>query len=107
MYDTKMRVDMVEQCVNVLHRKRQNRLTAMLCALCLILTGSLVEVIGALGGRGQGRVTGLYGTTMLFEDAGSYVLVGVIAFIAAVVITVLCIRYQEKQKKSCEKNGGE
>ena len=103
MYDTETRVAMVVRRVNVLHRKRENRLTAMLAALCLMLTASPTGVIGVFGGRGQGRVAGLYGTTMLFEDAGGYVLVGVIAFIAAVVITVLCIRYRERRKKSCDK----
>ncbi|WP_242822980.1 hypothetical protein [Syntrophobotulus glycolicus] len=94
---------MVAQRVNVLHRKREKRLSEALSALCLMLTGSLVGAIGALGGRGQGSVTGLYGATMLFEDAGGYVLVGVIAFAAAVAITVLCIHYREKRKKICDK----
>ena len=102
MYHTETRVAMVTRRVNVLHGKRENRLTAMLSMLCLMLTSGLVAEIGALGGRGQGRVTGLYGTTMLFEDAGGYVLVGVLAFVAAVVITVLCIRYREKEKKICK-----
>lgn len=103
MYDTETRVAMVARRVNVLHRKRENRLAAMLSMLCLMLTASLTGAIGALGGRGQGSVTGLYGTTMLFEDAGGYVLVGVLAFAAAVAITVLCIRYREKGKKRCKK----
>lgn len=103
MYDTEMRVAMVEQRLDVLHRKREKRLTGALSMLCLMLTVSLTAAIGALGGRGKGGVTGLYGATMLFEDAGGYVLVGVIAFIAAVSITVLCIRYREKGKKICDK----
>ena len=99
MYDIKMRVVIVTRLVYMLHRKRENRLTAKLSLLCFILTGSLIGVIRAWGGGGQGRVTGLYGTTMLLEDAGGYVLVGVMAFILAVVITVLCIRYRERRQK--------
>ena len=36
---------------------------------------------------------------LLHENAGGYVLVGVTAFTAAVVITVLCIRYRERTRK--------
>ena len=38
-------------------------------------------------------VTGMYGTILLYGDAGGYVLVAVASFILAVVITTLCIRY--------------
>ena len=105
MYDTQTRVAMVVRRVNLLHRKRENRLAAMLSMLCLMLTVSLTGAIGALGGRSQGYVPGLYGATMLFEDAGGYVLVGVLAFVAAVVITVRCIRYWEKGKKTGKQYG--
>ena len=104
MYDIKMRVVIVTRRVSMLHRKRENRLTARLSVLCLMLMGSLIGVIRAWGGGGQGRVTGLYGTMMLLKDAGGYVLVGVIAFILAVAITVLCIRYREREKKIQDKH---
>ena len=99
MYDSEMRVAMVKHRVSVLHRKRENCLSAMLSALCLLLMGSLVGVISAFSGKGQSCVRGLYGATMLFEDAGGYVLVGALAFVVAVAITVLCIHYREKVKK--------
>lgn len=107
MYDTQTRVAMVTRRVTMLHRKRENRLAAMLSMLCLMLTGGLIGAIGAFGDQGQGYVSGLYGATMLFEDAGGYVLVGVITFAAAVAITVLCIRHREKgkEKKICKQYG--
>ena len=97
MYDSEMRVAMVKHRVGVLHRKRENCLSAMLSALCLLLTGCLAGAISAFSGKGQSCVPGLYGATMLFEDAGGYVLVGALAFVTAVAITVLCIRYREKK----------
>lgn len=36
---------------------------------------------------------------LLREDAGGYVLVGVAAFTAAVVLTVVCMRLHEREKK--------
>lgn len=109
MYDTQMRVAMVAQRVKVLRRKKENRLNAMLSAFSLILTGSIAGMISVCGGGGQSRVVGLYGTTMLFEDVGGYVLVSVLAFITAVVITIkkikeeryIWIREQKKYHFQC------
>ena len=41
----------------------------------------------------------MYGTILLHEDAGGYVLVAVISFTVAVVITALCIKFQKKMDK--------
>jgi hypothetical protein len=43
----------------------------------------------------------VFGAMLLREDAGGYVLVGVVCFAAAVVITALCfrLRKRENQKK--------
>ena len=46
---------------------------------------------------------GLYGSILLHEGASGYVVVGVLSFTAAVVITVLCIRYRKKCAKKEEK----
>ncbi len=45
---------------------------------------------------------GRFGAMLLREDAGGYVLVAVVSFAAAAVITALCIRLRirEKQKKA-------
>jgi len=94
--NAEVRKAMVECRVAVLRRKHKRRMAAVLTMLCLITTVSLGGVAAALIGERQGSVAGLYGSTMLLEDAGGYVLVGVIAFSLAVVITVLCIRYLEK-----------
>ena len=55
--------------------------------------------MGHFPGRSPGAVQGLNGATMLLENAGSYVLVGVICFIAAVVVTVFCTRLRKNNKQ--------
>ena len=42
----------------------------------------------------------MYGAILLHEDAGGYVLVAVISFTVAVVITALCIKFRKKGQKS-------
>ena len=44
-------------------------------------------------------ITGMYGTILLHEGAGGYVLVAVISFTVAVVITALCIKFRKKDKR--------
>lgn len=42
---------------------------------------------------------GMYGSILLHEDAGGYIMVAIISFIAAVIITFICIKYKEKEDR--------
>lgn len=99
MYDTEKRMTMVERRVTMLLRKKVKRQIQMMSILCFTLAGSLVWLTGALTDGGKGHVPMLYGSTMLLEDTGGYVLTGVLSFSAAVVITVLCIRHRSIKSK--------
>ena len=98
MYDTATRVGLVKKRV---HQKR--RAFFGLSALCLLLFASLVEALTAFTGFDHSAALSMYGSILLYEDAGGYVLVGVISFIAAVVITVLCIKYRDWKKRKPSK----
>ena len=101
MYDTVRRVALVKQRVRENTRRRQRREAISLSAFCLMLFTALAKVADALIVRGQTAAQGVFGTMLLREDAGGYVLVAVVSFAAAVVITALCfrLRIREKQKK--------
>lgn len=99
MLDTTERIKKVKLRVRKLQRKSKTRLISAFSALSIILSLSLVGVIGVITGGSSGNVTGLYGTMLLYEDAGGYALVGIIAFAAGVIITVLCLRYRRNIKK--------
>lgn len=102
LLDTDKRTTRVEQCVRALRRRRR-RLTAALYFLCAVLAAglylSLARGPGSGLAPGRGLVPGLYGATLLSEEAGGYVLMGVLAFAAGVALTVLCIRHREKRKR--------
>ena len=76
--------------------RREKRLTALLGLICFFPAAGLYML--ALGSRGLiGRSTEMYtGSTMLFNEYGGYVLVGVIAFLIGVVLTVVIRRHLEK-----------
>ena len=101
MYDTAKRVALVKQRVRENTRRRQRREAISLSAACMLLFAVLTQAAGIVVGPGQPEAWGAFGAMLLREDAGGYVLVGVVCFAAAVVITALCfqLRKRENQKK--------
>ena len=101
MYDTARRVALVKQRVRENTRRRQRREAISLSAACMLLCAVLTQAAGTIVRPGQTAAWGAFGAMLLREDAGGYVLVGVVCFATAVVITALCfrLRSREKQKK--------
>ena len=101
MYDTARRVALVKQRVRENTRRRQRREVISLSAACILLCAALMQAAGTVVAPGQTAAWGVFGAMLLREDAGGYVLVAVVSFAAAVVITVLCfrLRKRENQKK--------
>ena len=101
MYDTARRVALVEQRVRENTRRRQRRGIYGLSAACMLLFTVLMQTAGTVVGPGQTAAWGVFGAMLLREDAGGYVLVGVVSFAAAAAITALCfrLRNRENQKK--------
>ena len=63
----------------------------------MLLCTVLMQAAGMIIGKGQTATRGVFGTMLLREDAGGYVLVGVVCFAAAVVITALCFHLRKKE----------
>ena len=101
MYDTARRVALVKQRVRENTRRRQRRSIYGLSAMCMLLFAVLMQAADALIAPGQTAAWGSFGAMLLREDAGGYVLVAVVSFAAAVIITALCfqLRKRENQKK--------
>ena len=101
MYDTARRVALVKQRVRENTRRRQRREVISLSAACMLRFAVLMQAAGPVVGPGQPEAWGVFGAMLLREDAGGYVLVGVVCFAAAAAITALCfrLRNREKQKK--------
>ena len=101
MYDTARRVTLVKQRVWENTRRRQRRGSYGLSAMCMLLFAALMQAAGTVVGPGQTAAWGVFGAMLLREDAGGYVLVAVVSFAAAAVITALCfrLRKRENQKK--------
>ena len=101
MYDTARRVELVKRQIRKNTRRRQKRGIGRLSAVCMLLFAALMQTADRVVGQGQTAAWGGFGAMLLREDAGGYVLVGVVSFAAAVVIPALCfrLRIMENQKK--------
>ena len=101
MYHTTRRVALVKQRVRENTRRRQRHEAISLSAACMLLFAVLMQAADALIAPGQTAAWGSFGAMLLREDAGGYVLVGVVSFTAAAAFTALCfrLRNRENQKK--------
>ena len=99
MYDTARRVALVKQRVRENTRRRQRRGIYGLSAACMLLCAALTQAAGTLVAPGQTAAWGNFGAMLLRQDAGGYVLVAVVSFAAAVVITALCFRLRSKENR--------
>ena len=105
MYDTARRVALVKQRVRENTRRRQRRGIYGLSAMCMLLFAVLMQAAGTVVGPGQPEAWGAFGAMLLREDAGGYVLVAVVSFAAAVVITALCYPAQNQRKPEKRRGG--
>ena len=103
MYDTARRVALVKQRVRENTRRRHRCEAISLSAVCMLLFVVLMQAAGTVVGSGQPEAWGVFGAMLLREDAGGYVLVAVVSFAAAVVITALCFRLRNRENR--RKNG--
>ena len=99
MYDTARRVALVKQRVRENTRRRQRREAISLSAACMLLCAALTQAADAFAVQGQTTAWGSFGAMLLREDAGGYVLVGVVSFAAAAAITALCFRLRNRENR--------
>jgi H+/Cl- antiporter ClcA len=106
MLNTEQRAAKILRRTQILKKQRAIKADTALASLCCLLTVMLVGAFNTVSGEGRAvRVSELYGSMLLYDGAGGYVLVGVIAFAAAVAITVLCVRYRDKHSSRGKNDG--
>ena len=93
------RVEAMHERGRLLRRARDKTINTVLGTVSFFMLAGIV-VIALLSGGGLHPVgdIGQTGSSLLYEGVGGYVLVAVISFTAAVVITVLCMRWNSRKK---------
>ena len=93
------RIALVKARTRALARRRERKRLLGLSAVSICLTAALLDAIVRLGGAGHSLSAGeLAGSSLLADSAGGYVLVAVLSFAAAVVVTTLCFRLRRRQE---------
>ena len=83
--------------------RRERRENGALSAAAAVVTACLLLVIYGGGTAHLGGTAGLYsGSMMMFENAGAYVLVAMLAFMAGVAVTVALLHRRNKSENGTE-----
>ena len=109
-----MKYDPGDMLREIMHRRaillerRQRRKTRALACTALVLTGLLTVAIGT-GARAVcvGSNQSVYGSFLLADAAGGFVLTAVLAFILGVAVTQLCVRYRRRKTMENQRNADE
>lgn len=79
--------------------RRDRRACRMLSGTAGALVAVLVLVIALLPGKVTVASSGsVYGSFLLSQEAGGYVLASVVAFALGVAVTLLCLKIRERRK---------
>ena len=104
MMTNEERIQALHVRMAALQRQQERRKTGAIGASSVVLTVCLLFMVFS-GGMHPGGAAGLYsGATMLFEGAGPYVLIAVVAFMAGVIVTVAIIKNRKKENSQISEN---
>ncbi|MCR4991956.1 MAG: hypothetical protein K6A45_02820 [Lachnospiraceae bacterium] len=99
MRTNRQRIDMMHELAYKKKRKIEERMIKTLGAVSFGIFALLIGWIYIADGRMHSIADADFaGNSLLSADAGGYVLTAVISFIAAVAITIICIKINEKNK---------
>jgi uncharacterized membrane protein len=93
-----MQIREIHRRTRLRRRRYENRVIRELTVLCLLLLAASDLVLHHVQKPGMAAVRDAYGTVLLRDGAGAYIVVGIVAFVVGVVLTVLCSRYRKGKK---------
>ena len=104
MRNNSERIEAMHERAKRIKRAKDKRINSVLGACsALLLVGIVVFATLMGGGLHPINNIGETGSSLLDEEVGGYVLVAVTSFMVAVVVTVLCIKWNNKRKNSEDK----
>lgn len=103
MRSTEERMQCIRERASDMRKEEKKRSVLGLGSASLALLVFLVESVRLAGQSLQSDIDiHLSGSSLLSSEAGGYVLVAAVSFSAAVLITVICMRWQRKKKERNE-----
>ena len=105
MYNNQKRVELVKRRIYERNCQQQRHGIYGLSTACMVLFAFLAGTLHVVAGHTQMAAQGMYGSVLLYKDAGSYVLVSVVSFVLAVAVTLCCIRLRDRERGIRERKG--
>ena len=96
---TEKRVREIQRRTRRYRRRYENRVLSSLAAFSLFLLAGIGVLLQDVQLHGISTVAEGYSSVLLRENAGAYIVVGVVAFVTGVILTVLCIQYNKRKKQ--------
>ena len=93
---TEIRVREIRHRTRRYRRRRENCELFSLTVFGLFLLAGIGVLFRSVQTSGVAAVADGYGGVLLQDGAGAYVIVGIVAFVIGVSVTVLCIRLKNK-----------
>ena len=102
---TEIRVREIRRRTRRYRRRRENCELFSLTVFGLFLLAGIGVLFRSVQTSGVASVADGYGSVLLREDAGAYIVVGIAAFVVGVTLTVICIRLKKKKTNRTEDAG--
>ena len=84
----------------IVRARQRQRVKKVLEGMSVVLVAMLVMVMRQVPFTMNTESNGYYGTLMLGSEAGIYIIVGMICFILGVLITLITIKYRDKDTET-------
>ena len=99
------RIDRMHKRVQEMKKRHEKTVLAVMGTLSAFLGIILIAAsVYTIGGSGVITDTAMAGSSMLAESAGGYVLVALISFTVAVLITAFCLRSRMRKEGKLHEN---
>ena len=104
---TEIRVRQIRRRTRQYRLRYEARILRCLTVLSLFLLAGIGALLRSVHRPGISAVANGYGSVLLRDGAGLYVLIGVAAFAAGAALSVICIRYRRKANHADKQNAKE
>lgn len=96
MTGTELRMEEIRRRTKIKRRRNDRRAISRLSMLSLFLFVCMNAMLRCVQGFGVVAVAGAYGTVLLRQGAGAYIVVAIAGFVIGVTLTALLLRLRDR-----------
>lgn len=105
MMDHRTRMNRINRLISVYRRRRDKSVIITLSCVCAVLCGGLGVMLYEEMGPGEFMVQEKYGAVLLHGSQSPYFIIALLAFLAGVTFTLICIKGNQMRKRRLREEG--